>query len=112
MNNNKTWSLQNNLRTENERNSFKPTGKSPKQRSHTLYVFSLILLFFVVSFIMSYFSETTLEACLTDTFCFNSKENLLLYTFYVFFNFVIVILAITIAYIFGKRFADLIKPQK
>ena len=50
-----------------------------------------------------------MEACLTDTYCFNSKDNVLVYTLYVFFNIVIVVLAIFGAYIFGKKLSDLIK---
>lgn len=112
MSNEKTgWSLQNDVRTEEERNVFKPTGKKPKKK-HTLYLIAVIVAFLVVSFIMTYFSETTLEACITDTFCINSKDNLILYSFYVFITIVTVVLAITFAYLFGKRFADLIKPKK
>ena len=104
----KTWSLQNDKRTEEERNVFKPTGKTPKNNMK-LYLLSLVGVFLLVSFLMTYFSDKTMEACLTDTYCFNSKDNVLVYTLYVFFNIVIVVLAIFGAYIFGKKLSDLIK---
>ncbi len=108
MSDNKTWSLQNDKRSEEERNVFKATGKTPKKNT-TIYLLSLAGVFLLVSFLMTQFSEKTLEACLTDTYCFNSKDNVLVYTLYVFFNIVIVVLAIFGAYIFGKKLADLIK---
>jgi len=104
----KTWSLQNDKRTEEERNVFKPTGKTPKNNT-TKYLLSLAVVFLLVSFLLTQFSEKTLDACLTDTYCFNSKDNILVYTLYVFFNISIVVLAIFGAYIFGKKLADLIK---
>lgn len=108
MNEKKTWSLQSDKRTEEERNVFKPTGKTPKNNSLN-YLLSLAGVFLLVSFLMTQFSVKTLEACLTNTFCFNSKDNVLVYTLYVFFNIVIVVLAIFGAYIFGKKLADQIK---
>lgn len=108
MSDNKTWSLQNDKRTEEELNVFKPTGKAHKNNA-TLYLISLSGIFLLVSFIMTFFSEKTMEACLTDTYCFNSKDNVLIYSLYVFFNIVIVVLAIFGAYIIGKKLADLFK---
>ncbi len=108
MSDNKTWSLQNDKRSEEERNVFKATGKAPKKNT-PIYLLSLAGVFLFVSFLMTQFSEKTLEACLTDTYCFNSKDNVLVYTLYVFFNIVIVVLAIFGAYIFGKKLADFIK---
>lgn len=103
----KSWSLQNNKRTEAERNVFKPTGKSPKNNT-TVYLISLAGVFLLVSFLMTYFSEKTLKACIGE-FCFNSKENLIFYSVYVFFNIVIVVLAIFGAYLIGKKLGNLIK---
>ncbi len=108
MSDNKTWSLQNDKRSEEERNVFKPTGKAPKNNT-TKYLISLAGVFLLVSFLMTQFSKKTLEACLTDTYCFNSKDHVLVYTLYVFFNIVIIVLAIFGAYIFGKKLANLIK---
>ena len=103
----KTWSLQNDKRTEEERNVFKPTGKTPKNNT-TVYLFSLAGVFLLVSFLMTYFAEIPLSACL-GSWCFNSVDNLGIYTLYVFLNIVIVVLAIFGAYIFGRKLADLIK---
>ena len=104
----KTWSLQNDKRTADERNVFKPTGKTPKNNIK-IYLLSLAGVFLVVSFLLTYFSDKKMEACLSDTYCFNSKDSVLVYTFYVFFNIIIVVLAIYGAYIFGKKLADFIK---
>ena len=103
-----TWSLQNDKRTEVERNVFKPTGKSPKKKI-TIYLISLAGVLLLVSFLMTYFSESVLEACLTKTFCFNSKDNVIIYTFYVFTNIIIVVVAIFSAYLIGRKLANKIK---
>ncbi len=103
-----TWSLQNDKRTEEERNVFKPSGKKPKNKTKT-YLLSLAGVFLIVSFLLTYFSKTVLEACLTKTFCFNSKDDIVIYTLFVFLNIVIVISAIFGAYIIGRKLANLIK---
>lgn len=103
-----TWSLQNDKRSEEERNVFKPTGKSLKKKNY-LYVLSLAAVFLLVSFLMTFFSETVMEACFTSSFCFNSKDDLVFYTLFVFLNIVIVILAIFGAYLIGRKLANLIK---
>jgi uncharacterized protein YqhQ len=108
MNNKNTWSLQNDKRSEEERNVFKPKGKNPKKKT-VLYILALASAFLLVSFLLTYFSETVLEACLTKTFCFNSIDNIIIYTLFVFFNIVIVISSIFGAYIIGKKLANLIK---
>jgi len=108
MNEKKTWSLQNDKRTEEERNIFKPIGKKSKNKI-PLYLLSLSGAFLVASFLMTYFSETVLEVCFTKTFCFNSKDDIAIYTLYVFSNIVIVILAIFGAYLIGRKLANLIK---
>lgn len=103
----KTWSLQNDKRSEEERNIFSPTGKTPKNKT-SIYLLSLAGVFLLVSFLMTYFSEKTLEACIAS-YCFNSLDNLFVYSLYVFFNIVIVVLAIFGAYVFGKKLAYIIK---
>lgn len=103
----KPWSLQNDKRTEAERNIFKPTGKSPKQ-TFKWYVLALSAVFLLVSFFMTYFSEDVLEACVAG-YCFNSKDNFMVYTLYVFVTIVIVVLAIFGAYMFGRKLANAIK---
>lgn len=109
MDDKKTWSLQNNKRTEAERNIFKATGKSPKQK-FKWYLVAFAIVFLLVSFFMTYFYENVLYACI-GSYCFNSKDNLLVYTLFVFFTIVIVVLAIFIAYIIGKKLADWLKPS-
>ena len=104
----KSWSLQNNKRTEAERNVFKPTGKSSKKKT-TRYLISLVGVLLLVSFLMTYFSENVLEACFTKSFCFNSKDNLIIYALYVFSNILIVIVASFGAYLIGRKLASKIK---
>ncbi len=108
MNEKKSWSLQEDKRNEVERILFKPTGILPKNKT-IIYIASLAGVFLLVSFLMTYFSETVMQACFTQSFCFNSKDNILLYTFYVFFNIVIVVLAVFGAYIIGKKLANFVK---
>ena len=107
-NNKHIWSLQNNKRSKEQRNIFKPTGKKPKNKT-ALYILSLAGVFLIVSFLMTYFSEVLLEACLFNNFCFNSNDDLILYTLYVFTNIIVVVLSIIGAYMIGKKLADLIK---
>ena len=108
MNEKKPWSLQEDKRNEDERNLFKPTGKKPKNNT-VVYLLSLSGVFLLISFLMTFFSENKLESCVTQSFCFNSKDNILLYTLYVFFNIVIVVLAVFGAYIIGKKLGNMIK---
>lgn len=103
-----TWSLQDNKRTEVERNAFRPTGKTPKK--HTLiYVLVSIGVLLAFSFLLTHIYDETLETCLTTTFCFNSKDDVLSYTLFVFFNLAIVIFAVFGAYIVGKKLGNYFK---
>jgi CDP-diglyceride synthetase len=102
------WSLQDNKRTEEQRNAFKPTGKKPRNKTFQ-YIIVSILVLFVISFLLLQMYEQTLETCITDTFCINSNDDVLLYTFYVFVNMCIVILAIAGAYIIGKKLGNYFK---
>lgn len=103
----KPWSLQNDKRTEVERNIFKPTGKSPKSK-FKWYLVALAGVLLAVSFFMTYFSEKVLHACIGN-YCFNSQDNLLVYTLYVFLTIIIVVLAVFGAYLLGKKIGDSIK---
>lgn len=96
------WSLQNDKRTEAERNVFQPTGKQPKSKTKA-YVFWAIIVIFAASFSLTFLQEEAIEVCLTSTFCFDSKANLFLYALYIFVNIMIVVLAIFGAYIIGKK---------
>ena len=100
-----TWSLQDNKRSEEQRNLFKATGKTPERRN-VLYVLIGLLIVLVFSFLLTQIYEDALETCLTSTFCINSKENVMLYSLYVFFNILIVIFAIIGAYIVGKKLGN------
>ena len=102
------WSLQDNKRTEEQRNIFKPTGKKPKKKT-TQYVLVAITVLFVMSFMLIQIYEETLETCITESFCINSKNDVLLYTCYVFVNMGVIILAIAGAYKIGKRLGNNIK---
>ncbi len=102
------WSLQDNKRNEEQRSAFKPTGKKPKSKT-LKYVLTSVLVLLVMSFLLIQIYEEDLETCITDTFCINSNEDILLYTMYVFVNISIVILSIVGAYSIGKRLANYIK---
>ena len=100
------WSLQNNKRSEEERNAFKPTGKKPRNKN-VVYLLSALGITLLMSYVLSLFSRETVRFCfLIDSYCFNSTENPILYTLYVFMNLWILILGITIAYLIGKKIGD------
>ena len=103
------WSLQNNKRTEAERNVFQPTGKKPMNKN-VVYILSAIGINFLMSFALSLFSKKTTQFCfLIESYCFNSTENPLAYTFYIFMNLWVLILGIGIAYLIGKKLGDRFK---
>jgi hypothetical protein len=63
-----------------------------------------------LSFALSLFSKETTHFCfLIDSYCFNSTENPIAYTFYIFMNLWILILGIGIAYLIGKKLGDRFK---
>ena len=103
------WSLQNNKRTEAERNVFEPTGKKPMNKN-VVYILWAIGITFLMSFALSLFSKETTQFCfLIGSYCFNSIEHPLVYTFYIFMNLWILILGIGIAYLIGKKLGDRFK---
>ncbi|PWK18726.1 hypothetical protein [Xanthomarina spongicola] len=102
------WSLQDNKRTEEERHAFKPTGKKPRNKT-LQYILVSISILFVISYLLIQIYEDTLQTCITDTFCINSKEDVILYTLYVFVNMSIVILSIAGAYAIGKKLGNYFK---
>ena len=103
-----TWSLQDNKRTEAQRAAFKPTGKKPKNKT-VQYVAVSLLVLFGLSFLLIKIYEEPLETCITETFCINSKDDIVLYALYVFFTICILIAAIAGAYAIGKRLGNTIK---
>ena len=102
-----TWSLQNDKRSETERNAFKPTGKQPKNKT-LKYLLWVVVIIALVSFTLTFLQDTDKEVCLTPDFCFSSA-NVLLYTVYIFVNIMIVILAIYGAYVVGKAIGNKFK---
>ncbi|MHA7943186.1 hypothetical protein ACJOV8_008930 [Formosa sp. 3Alg 14/1] len=103
-----SWSLQDNKRSEEQRKAFKPTGKTAK-KSTAKYIVSVILVTFLASISLTIGSKKKLEACLSSEFCFNSKDDVLLYSLYVFSTIAIIVATIFIAYKFGKRFGEQVK---
>ncbi|WP_055442824.1 hypothetical protein [Lacinutrix himadriensis] len=103
------WSLQNNKRTEAERNVFKPTGIKKKQLSGKQYLVISVFVILISSFSLTFMVEESSEVCFISSFCFQSKENIFLYTLYIFFNIIIVLLTIIVAYIIGKKIGNKIK---
>jgi hypothetical protein len=103
------WSLQNNKRSEAERNVFQPSGKKPMNKN-VLYVILAIGISLLVSFVLSQFTIQSTEFCfLLETYCFNSNEHPMVYILYVFMNLWILILGIGIAYIIGKKLGNRFK---
>lgn len=105
------WSLQNNKRTEAERNIFKPTGIKKKQVKASQYIIISLLIILVSSFSMTFIAEKSSKICFIPSFCFQSKENIFLHTLYIFINILIVLLTIIVAYIIGKKIGDKIKKE-
>ena len=82
------WSLQNNKRSEEERNVFKSSGKKPMNKN-LVYVFSALGITFLMSFLLTQFSKQSTYFCFfMESFCFNSTQNPLAYTLYIFMNIV------------------------
>ena len=73
------------------------------------FILIAILVLFVMSFMLIQIYEEPLETCITVRFCINSKEDVLLYTGYVFVNILIILVAIAGAYKIGKRLGNKIK---
>ena len=99
------WSLQNNKRSEEERNVFKPTGKKPIRKEIKYFAVSFFVLL-LLSFLLTQFSTENEEIRITNDFCFFSKDSVLLYTLYVFGNLLIIIIGLFIAYKIGKKIGD------
>lgn len=103
------WSLQNNKRSEAERNVFQPTGKKTMNKN-VLYGFSVLAISLLVSFILSQFTTKSTVFCfLLETYCYNSIEHPIAYSFYIFMNLWMLILGIGIAYLIGKKLGNRFK---
>ncbi len=103
-----TWSLQDNKRTETQRNAFKPTGKIPKNKT-LKYVLTVILVLLLLSYSLVQMYNEPLQTCLTSEFCISSIDNPILYTLFVFCNIAIIVLAFILAYIVGKKLRSILK---
>ena len=99
------WSLQNNKRTEEERNIFKPTGKKPNKNG-LKYILIVLIGLLSISFVMTQFVKESIDICIFSNFCFNSIEDKLLYTLYVFVTNVILVFGVYFAYRIGKYLAS------
>ncbi|MFQ3239201.1 MAG: Na+/proline symporter [Olleya marilimosa] len=104
----KTWSLQDNKRTQAERDLFKATGK-PKKNKNVTYLLSVIGALLLVSFILPKLYDEVITICITDTICLNSEHNYILYPLYIFCTIVVLILAIYGAYVVGKKIGEKFK---
>ncbi|WP_054851694.1 hypothetical protein [Olleya sp. ITB9] len=104
----KTWSLQDNKRTEAQRNLFKATGK-PKKNKNVVYLFSVIAVLLAISFVLPMLYDQEIIVCITDTLCLNSNSNTILYPLYVFGTIVILILAVYGAFVVGKKIGNRFK---
>ena len=100
------WSLQNNKRSEEERNAFKPTGKKPMNKN-LKYVLTSIGVLFLLSFLLTKFNSEEKEFCfLIDSLCFYSSEDKWLFVLYTFLNLLIIIIGLFTAYIIGKKLGN------
>ncbi|WP_396209237.1 hypothetical protein [Flavobacterium sp.] len=103
------WSLQNNKRSEKERNVFAPIGKKAYNKN-VMYGVSAVGISLSLSFILSQFTTKSTDFCfLLETYCYNSIEHSMAYTFYIFINLWILILGIGIAYLIGKKLGNRFK---
>lgn len=99
------WSLQNNVRSEEERNVFKPTGNKPKSNNWK-YVSVVLIGLLTVSYLMTQFQKNVLSICITQTFCIDSEQDKMLYVGYVFITNVVLVFGIYFAYRIGKWLAN------
>lgn len=83
------WSLQNNKRTEAERNLFLPG--CPKKSKKNWYWIGFFFGIFGLSYVLTLISQKNITFCfLLDSLCFQSKENKLAHTLYIFSNIILV----------------------
>lgn len=100
------WSLQNNKRSEEERNVFKPTGKKPRNKN-VIYIFISIGVLLLLSFLLTQFNTEEKEFCfLIDTLCYSSSQDRWLFVLYTFFNLLIFIIGFFAAYYVGKKLGN------
>ena len=103
------WSLQNNKRTVEERNVFKPTGKKPMNKN-VIYVFASVGVLLLLSFLLTQFNAEDKEFCfLINSYCYSSLNDKGLYVLYTFLNLVVIIIGFLAAYLVGKKLGNRFK---
>ena len=95
------WSLQNNVRSEEERNVFKPTGKKIRSNNWK-YILIVLVGLLSISYLMTQFQKKIVAVCLLQDFCFDSENDKLIYTIYVFVTNVVLVFGVYFAYRIGK----------
>ncbi len=100
------WSLQNNKRSAEERNVFKPTGKKPMNKN-SVYILGAIVVLLLLSFLLTQFNAEEKQFCfLIDSLCYSSTQDKGLFVLYTFLNFLIVIIGFFAAYLIGKKLGN------
>ena len=100
------WSLQNNKRTVEERNVFKPTGKKPMNKN-VIYILVSVVVLLLLSFLLTQFNAEDKEFCfLINSYCYSSLNDKGLYVLYTFLNLLILIIGFFIAYLVGKKIGN------
>jgi hypothetical protein len=103
------WSLQNNKRSEDERNVFKATGKKPMNKN-VIYIFTSIGVLLLLSFLLTQFNSEEKEFCfLIDSLCYSSSQDKWLFVLYTFLNLLIIIIGFFAAYLIGKKLGNRFK---
>lgn len=103
------WSLQNNKRTVEERNVFKPTGKKPMNKN-IVYVIASLVVLLLLSFLLTQFNAEDKEFCfLINSYCYSSLNDRSLYVLYTFLNLLVIIIGVFAAYLVGKKLGNRIK---
>lgn len=100
------WSLQNNKRTVEERNVFKPTGKKPKNKN-VIYILVSMAVLLLLSFLLTQFNAEDKEFCFwINSYCYSSLNDKSLYVLYTFLNLLIIIIGVFVAYLVGKKLGN------
>lgn len=104
----KTWSLQQDKRTESQRSMFQPTGKTVKKNDWR-YVLSVLLILLLMSYLFTFFTQKKVAICFTQDICFNSYDNRWVYVLFVYFNVLLLVFGVYFAYRFGSYLGKKLK---
>lgn len=100
------WSLQNDKRSEVERNIFKQNGKKP-MNNNIIYIVTSIGFLLLLSLLLTQLNTKEKEFCfMLDSLCFYTSVDKMLYVLYTFLNLLISIIGIFIAYTIGNKIAN------